>query len=457
MINLNNIQRIYFLGIGGIGMSALARYFNLHGKIVSGYDKTQTTLTDELEKEGIQITFEDSLETLDIEAELIIFTPAIPKDHLQYNWYLQNNYTVLKRAQILGLAANSMFNISIAGSHGKTSTSSIVAHILHSSNKSVAAFLGGICINFNSNFIDGNEYAVAEADEFDRSFLNLEPNIALVTSVDTDHLDIYGNLEAIENSFHQFCNKVRENGILITNSSVVEKILNKNVTNYRYSLSDSSADYYTKNLQINNGEYTFDVVHPNGMLQNVKSYYGGKHNIENAVGAIAIALNIDVSEEDIKKAVASFKGVRRRFETHVRNDKFVYIDDYAHHPRELDATIAAAKELYPNKKLTVVFQPHLFSRTKDLCDEFAVSLSKADELLLLDIYPAREKPIEGVTSNIILDKVTIAEKRIIDKNDLVEILKNKNDLEVLLTVGAGDIDTKVNEIKNLLNSKSINL
>ena len=454
MVNLSNIQRIYFLGIGGIGMSALARYFNLHGKIVSGYDKTRTTLTDELEKEGIQITFEDTLETLDKEAELIIFTPAIPKDHLQYNWYLQNNCTVLKRAQILGLAANSMFNISIAGSHGKTSTSSIVAHILHSAKKSVAAFLGGICINFNSNFIDGNEYAVAEADEFDRSFLNLEPNIALVTSVDTDHLDIYGNLEAIENSFHQFCNKVRENGILITNSSVAEKIVNKNVANYRYSLSDTSADYYTKDLQINNGEYTFDVVHPNGVIQNVKSYYGGKHNIENAVGAIAIALNIDISEEDIKNAVASFKGVRRRFETHVRNGKFVYIDDYAHHPRELDATISAAKELYPNKKLTVVFQPHLFSRTKDLCDEFAVSLSKADELLLLDIYPAREKPMEGVTSNIILDKVTIAEKRIINKNALIEFLTNKNDLEILLTAGAGDIDTKVNEIKNLLNSKS---
>jgi UDP-N-acetylmuramate--alanine ligase len=454
VINLNNIQRIYFLGIGGIGMSALARYFNLHGKVVSGYDKTRTSLTDELEKEGIKITFEDSLETLDKEAELIIFTPAIPKDHLQYNWYLDNNYTLLKRAQILGLAANSMFNISIAGSHGKTSTSSIVAHILHSANKSVAAFLGGICINFNSNFIDGNEYAVAEADEFDRSFLNLEPNIALITSVDTDHLDIYGNLEAIENSFHQFCNKVRENGILITHSSVPEKILNKNVTNYRYSLSDTSADYYIKSLQINNGEYTFDVVHPNGIIQNVKSYYGGRHNIENAVGAIAIAINIGISADDIKKAIATFKGVKRRFETHVRNDKFVYIDDYAHHPRELDATISAARELYPDKKLTVIFQPHLFSRTKDLCDEFAASLSKADELLLLDIYPAREKPMEGVTSKIILDKVTIAEKRIINKSELIEFLKNKKDIGILLTVGAGDIDTKVNEIKVLLQSKN---
>lgn len=455
MTNLNNIQRIYFLGIGGIGMSALARFFNLHGKVVTGYDKTRTALTDELEAEGIKITFEDSLETLDKNADLVIFTPAIPKDHAQYNWYLQHNFTVLKRAQILGLAANSMFNISIAGSHGKTSTSSITAHVLKESNKSVAAFLGGICINFNSNFIDGNEYAIAEADEFDRSFLQLEPNIALITSVDTDHLDIYGNLDAIEDSFHAFCNKVRNNGILITHLSVKEKILNKNVKNLRYSLSDSNADFYTKNLIINNGEYTFDLVHPNGIIENVKSYYGGKHNVENAVGAIAIALNIGISAGDIKNGVATFKGVKRRFETHVRNDKFVYIDDYAHHPRELDATISAAKELYPNKKLTVVFQPHLFSRTKDLCDEFAASLSKADDLILLDIYPAREKPIEGVTSQIILDKVTIANKQIASKGELLEILKNKNNLEVLITVGAGDIDTKINEIKNLLYSKSV--
>jgi UDP-N-acetylmuramate--alanine ligase len=285
--------------------------------------------------------------------------------------------------------------------------------------------------------------------------LQLEPNIALITSVDTDHLDIYGNLEAIEDSFHAFCNKVRNNGILITHLSVKEKILNKNVKNLRYSLSDSTADFYTKNLVINNGEYTFDVVHPNGIIENVKSYYGGKHNIENAVGAIAIALNIGVSADDIKNGIATFKGVKRRFETHVRNAQFVYIDDYAHHPRELDATISAAKELYPNKKLTVVFQPHLFSRTKDLCDEFAASLSKADDLILLDIYPAREKPIEGVTSQIILDKVTIANKQIASKDELLEILKNKNNLEVLITVGAGDIDTKINEIKNLLITKSV--
>lgn len=449
-MDLTNIHRIYFLGIGGIGMSALARYFNLHGKMVSGYDKTRTALTDELEREGIVITFEDSIETLDANADIVIYTPAIPKDHVQYNWYLEHPFNVVKRAQVLGMAANSMFNISIAGSHGKTSTSSITAHLLKTANKSVAAFLGGICINFNSNFIDGNEYAIAEADEFDRSFLHLEPNIALITSVDTDHLDIYGNLEAIEASFRQFCAKVRKEGVLITNRSVPEKILNKEVKNYRYSLSDSNADFYTKNLKIEDGAYTFDVVHPEGVVENVRSYYGGKHNIENAVGAVAIALQLNILPEKIKEGIATFKGVKRRFETQVRNEQYVYIDDYAHHPRELDATISAAKELYPDKKLTVIFQPHLFSRTNDLCDEFAASLSHADDLILLDIYPAREKPIEGVTSKLIFDKVTIPHKLLATKEGLIEILKTRNDLQVVLTVGAGDIDTKIAEIKNLL-------
>ncbi|HQV77976.1 MAG TPA: UDP-N-acetylmuramate--L-alanine ligase [Chitinophagales bacterium] len=453
MIDLKNIQRIYFLGIGGIGMSALARYFNLHGKTVTGYDKTSTTLTRELEKEGIHITFEDKVETLDKEAELIIYTPAIPTNHLQYNWYIQNKFTILKRAQILGLAANSMFNISIGGSHGKTSTSSIAAHILKTANKSVAAFLGGICVNFNSNFIDGNEYAVAEADEFDRSFLNLKPNIALITSVDTDHLDIYGNLEAIEDSFHQFCKNVHSDGKLITHIHVADKILNKHVQNYRYSLDNSQADYYAKNLSICDGTYTFDVVHPNGIIENVISYYGGKHNIENAIGAIAIALNIGISAEDIRCAIASFKGVKRRFETHVRNENVIYIDDYAHHPRELDATISATKELYPSKKITVIFQPHLFSRTNDLCDEFALSLSKADKLILLDIYPAREKPIEGVSSRIIFDKVSIDDKHLSTKDEFISFIKSQNDIEVVLTVGAGDIDTKINELKTYLETK----
>ncbi len=451
-VDLYKLKNIYFLGIGGIGMSALARYFNLLGKTVKGYDKTPTTLTDELMSEGMHITFEDSLETLDKNADLVVYTPAIPKDSIQLNYYLQSGIPMMKRAQVLGAVADEAFNISIAGSHGKTSTSSITAHILKTTNKDVAAFLGGICINFNSNFINGTEFAIAEADEFDRSFLNLHPDIALITSVDTDHLDIYGNLKAIEDSFSLFCENIRDNGICIANATVKQEILNPKVKNLRYSLHDTQADFYAENIRIEDGKYIFDVIHPKGKFENFISFYGGRHNIENAIGAIAIAFQLQINESDIRKAIETFKGVKRRFETHVRNDKHIYIDDYAHHPRELDATLLSAKELYPDKKITAVFQPHLFSRTKDLCDEFAASLSKIDKLILLDIYPAREKPIDGVTSKIIFDKVTIDDKHLITKNELTDFIRShKDDIEVLLTVGAGDIDTKVNEITEILN------
>lgn len=450
--DINKIKNIYFLGIGGIGMSALARYFNLHGKTVQGFDKTPTALTNELIAEGMHITFEDSLETLDKNADLVVYTPAIPKDSIQLNYYLQSGIPMMKRAQVLGAVADEAFNISIAGSHGKTSTSSITAHILKTANKDAAAFLGGICINFNSNFINGTEFAIAEADEFDRSFLNLHPDIALITSVDTDHLDIYGNLKAIEDSFSLFCKNIRDNGICISNSTVKSEILNQDVQNLSYSLTDKNADFYTENIRIEDGKYIFDVIHPKGKFENFISFYGGRHNIENAIGAIAIALQLQINESDIRKAIETFKGVKRRFETHVKNDKHIYIDDYAHHPRELDAALFSAKELYPDKKITAVFQPHLFSRTKDLCDEFAASLSKIDKLILLDIYPAREKPIDGVTSKIIFDKVTIDDKHLITKNELTDFIRShKDEIEVLLTVGAGDIDTKVKEITEILN------
>lgn len=451
-VDLYKLKNIYFLGIGGIGMSALARYFNLHGKTVKGYDKTPTTLTDELMSEGMHITFEDSLETLDKNADLVVYTPAIPKDSIQLNYYLQSGIPMMKRAQVLGAVADEAFNISIAGSHGKTSTSSITAHILKTANKDVAAFLGGICINFNSNFINGTEFAIAEADEFDRSFLNLHPDIALITSVDTDHLDIYGNLKAIEDSFSLFCENIRDNGICIANATVKQEILNPKVKNLRYSLHDTQADFYAENIHIEDGKYIFDVIYPKGKFENFISFYGGRHNIENAIGAIAIAFQLQINESDIRKAIETFKGVKRRFETHVKNDKHIYIDDYAHHPRELDAALLSAKELYPDKKITAVFQPHLFSRTKDLCDEFAASLSKIDKLILLDIYPAREKPIDGVTSKIIFDKVTIDDKHLITKNELTDFIRShKDDIEVLLSVGAGDIDTKVKEITEILN------
>lgn len=451
-MELDKINSVYFLGIGGIGMSALARYFNKYGKTVRGYDKTPTALTQQLIDEGIEITFEDSLETLDKTTDLVVLTPAIPKDSVQLNYYLNTVIPVYKRAKVLGMIANAAFNISIAGSHGKTSTSSYTAHILKTANVNVGAFLGGICINYNSNFIDGNQYIVAEADEFDRSFLNLFPNIALITSVDTDHLDIYGNLEAIQKSFTDFCSQIKDNGVCIYNKSIDTKILNTKITNLSYSASDETADFYIENLNVNDGCYTFDIIHPNGKIENVKSSYGGRHNIENALGATAVALQLNIDENDIRTAIANFKGVKRRFETHVHNKKYVYIDDYAHHPREIDAALSAAKELYPNRKITAIFQPHLFSRTKDLCDEFAKSLSLIDELILLDIYPAREKPIEGVSSQIILDKVSIKNKRIVSKENLLEDLKQSlNQLEVVITIGAGNIDTKVDEITNLLN------
>jgi UDP-N-acetylmuramate--alanine ligase len=455
MLNLDNIQRIYFIGIGGIGMSALARYFVQHGKAISGYDKTPTALTHELHNEGIQITYEDSLETLDKSAELVIFTPAIPKDHKQYNYFLQSGIPVVKRAQVLGWITNQKYSICIAGSHGKTSTSSITAHLLKTANKDVGAFLGGISLNFGSNFIDGNTYAIAEADEYDRSFLNLEPNIALITSVDTDHLDIYGNLEAIENSFREFTGKIRPDGVLISHISVPEKVQNPAVKNFRYALDNEQADFYTRNLEVHDGAYHADVVHPGGVVSHIVSYYGGRHNMENAVGAIAIAKQLGISDDDIRIGVASFKGVKRRFETHLRTNKVVYIDDYAHHPRELDAAISAAKELYPGKKVTAIFQPHLYTRTRDLCEEFAAALSQLDTVILLDIYPAREWPIPGVTSQLIFDQISIPDKISCAKDDLINELSRRTNWEVVLSVGAGDIDTKVNEIKLYLESIAI--
>lgn len=444
-MNIADIQKVYFLGIGGIGMSALARYFHTHGVSVAGYDKTPTQLTAELEAEGIQITFEDSAETLMHDADLVVLTPAIPKDHYQWNFYKANDFPIMKRAEVLGLIANSLYNICIAGSHGKTSTSSLISHLLYHSGKDVAAFLGGVCINYNSNFINGSTYAVAEADEFDRSFLRLFPDIALVTSVDTDHLDIYGSFEAIQESFRLFLKQVRENGIIILQYEVDRSILPDNAKLLTYSLENTNADYHAIQLQAAYGANIFDIVTPQGIIKDVHLYYGGRHNVENALGAVAIAQQIGLTDDEIRIALAVFKGVRRRFETHWRTPEKVYIDDYAHHPRELDAVIGAVRQLYPGRKLTVAFQPHLFSRTKDLALEFAASLDNADEVILLDIYPAREKPVEGVTSDLIFNAMKLENKKKASLDQLLSLIDFTN-IEVLLTVGAGDIDTKVQAI-----------
>lgn len=451
-MQIQDIHKVFFLGIGGIGMSALARYFNARGKVVAGYDKTPTLLTSELEKDGIRITFEDSLETLMQDADLVVYTPAIPKNHLQFNYYQNNGYILKKRAAVLGLISNELYNISIAGSHGKTSTSSLVAHLLNTGNKDVTAFLGGVCLNFNSNYIDGNTYAVAEADEFDRSFLQLTPNIALVTSVDTDHLDIYGNFEAIQESFKAFLAQVRADGTIFLHQNVDQKILPAGAKCFTYSYQNEDSDFHAVNIKVANGASHFDLKTPDGIVRNLVLNYGGKHNAENAIGASAIALTVGVSEKDLRAGLATFKGVRRRFQTAYKSEQFTLIDDYAHHPREIDAVIQTVRDLYPGQHLTVIFQPHLFSRTKDLAEEFGQSLSEADRVMLLPIYPARELPVEGVTSDLILQAVTIGDKVIVEKQNMIEYLKDQSQKQIIMTVGAGDIDTMTNPIANWLTS-----
>lgn len=449
-MNWQDIHRVYFIGIGGIGMSALARYFKWLGKEVSGYDKTPTALTAELEREGIRITYSDSEATLDKDANLVVWTPAIPRAHSQLKYYLLSNIPVRKRAEVLAEVANSMYNVCIAGSHGKTSTASITSHILHEAGKDVAALLGGVCLNFGSNFLPGKMIAVAEADEFDRSFLHLHPDIALITAVDTDHLDIYGSFDKIAEAFGAFTSGIRPGGKLILQSAIPATINQSAGQLITYSLTDTAANYYAENLEINNGTYTFDVVMPDGCMLGLKTSYGGRHNVENAIGAIAIARQFGIGEGNIRAALASFRGVRRRFETHINTAELVYIDDYAHHPREIDAALSAARELYPGRQLTAVFQPHLYSRTRDLADGFATSLSQADRVILLDIYPAREEPIPGVSANLILDKITAKEKLLCSKASLLDYLV-ANTPDVLLTIGAGDIDTLVADIVHQFN------
>lgn len=451
-MRLNDINSIFFIGIGGIGMSALARYFNFRGKQVSGYDKTNTALTSDLENEGIYITYEDSLDTLAKDADLIVYTPAVPTNHLQLNYYRNNNFTVKKRSEVLGLIANELFNISIAGSHGKTSTSSLTAYLLKSANKDTAAFLGGLALNFNSNFIDGNTYAVVEADEFDRSFLQLQPNITLVTSIDTDHLEIYGNLKSIQDSFSQFLSQVRDGGTIFLHQSIDQIKLKEGIVCKTYSYDNQLSDFFASNIRVSEGTTRFDLNTPKGTITDLVLNYGGQHNVENAIGASAIALEIGVSTQDLKHGLATYKGVKRRFQIIHKSEQNILVDDYAHHPREIDAVIRTARDLYPNKHLTVVFQPHLFSRTRDLTEEFSQSLSQADSIVLLPIYPARELPIDGISSELILNKISIQDKAIVDKNDLLDYLSKKEPQGVIMTLGAGNIDTAVTPISNWLKS-----
>ncbi len=444
-MNLNQIHNVYFIGIGGIGMSALARYFQYIGKNVAGYDKTETQLTDELQALGLTIHFEDNINQIpkDFYSEntLVVVTPAVPATHSEWNYFVERNYTIKKRAEVLGLITKDTYCFAVAGTHGKTTTSSILGHILYESGVDVTAFLGGIVENYNSNVIgSGKTVTVVEADEFDRSFLHLHPNVSCITSMDADHLDIYGDADQIEASFREFAAKTDRDHLYVIKGLSLDGIT-IGVTPY--------ADFSAQNIRIENGYYVFDVKTPNEVVQNVKFGLPGHHNLTNAMLAFAMAKSYGVSNENISAALASFKGVRRRFSFQIREEHRVYIDDYAHHPTEINAVHQAVRELYPGKKIIAAFQPHLFSRTKDFADGFAASLSQFDEILLLDIYPARELPMEGITSSWLLTKIEQTNKKLVNKNELIAAFKN-SDATVFITIGAGDIGEMVKDIKNAL-------
>ncbi len=450
-MNLNQIHNVYFIGIGGIGMSALARYFQNIGKKVSGYDKTPTMLTDELIAGGMDIHFEDSISAIPtdfyVENTLIIVTPAVPVSHSEWNYFIERDYVIKKRAEVLGLITKDTFCFAVAGTHGKTTTSSILGHILYESGADVTAFLGGIVENYHSNLIgSGKTVTVVEADEFDRSFLHLYPNIACVTSMDADHLDIYGDKAAIEESFREFANKVEDKTKMFVPKGLDLEGVQIEILESQIPPSGVRGFFKAFNIRIENSNYVFDVQTPSETIQNIAFGLPGHHNLMNALMALAMAKTYGTSSEAIVKALATFKGVQRRFSYQIKSDKLVYIDDYAHHPTEINAVHQAVRELYPNQKVLAIFQPHLFSRTKDFGDDFAKSLSQFDEVLLLDIYPARELPMEGITSSWLLEKMTNEHKKLVTKADLIPFVLESN-ATVIVTIGAGDIGELVPSIK----------
>jgi UDP-N-acetylmuramate--alanine ligase len=459
-MDIKNIKTAYFLGIGGIGMSAIARYFNHLGIKVMGYDKTPTSLTNELIIEGIDIHFDDNVEIainyqLSTDNCLVVLTPAIPANHHEWTWFKNNGFTILKRSQVLGLISQNHQTIGVAGTHGKTTTSTLIAHILKQSSVDCSAFLGGISTNYNTNLLLANQpinqstnqpIVVIEADEFDRSFLTLFPTIAIITSTDADHLDIYGEHNELKKSFLDYTNRLVSGGTLIIKKEL-DLINDVNVNYITYSV-ESEADVYAKNIVITKGNYSFDLVYKGTEINNLQLGIPGLHNVENAVAACAACLMCGVTELELRNALIGFKGVKRRFEYIIKNDSQIYIDDYAHHPEELRAIISSVKNMFPSNEIVVAFQPHLFSRTRDFVDGFAESLSLANEVFLLDIYPARELPIEGITSKIIFDKIT-SKKHLVSRDELLEAVK-KNIPKVFLTLGAGDIDLLINPIKEIL-------
>lgn len=454
------MKKVYFIGIGGIGMSALARYYKHQGCFTAGYDRTSSTLTLQLEKEGIQIHYNDSVSLIpaeisnDKENALIIYTPAVPIDSNELKWFKANSFEIIKRSAALGRIASKKKTLAIAGTHGKTTISTMLAHLLEHSGMQSTAFLGGISINYNSNLLlSKNNTLVAEADEFDRSFLQLWPDIALITSTDPDHLDIYGTQKNIKSAFSLFASQVKESGTLILKKRIEKAIEKKVNANILYYSLDSESDFYGSEIKlIPGGFYNFTLNYPGGKISKCTVGVPGWINVENAIAAAAVAIIHGATPNMVKEAMAVFKGVQRRFDIKINSPKCSYIDDYAHHPKEIAAAISSIRQIFTGRRLTAIFQPHLYSRTRDFAKEFAKSLNDLDELILMDIYPARELPIEGVTSKIIFDNVKIETKKMISKEGIMKELINR-DIDVLITFGAGDIDRLVKPITELLQKK----
>lgn len=449
-MKFNDIHTVYFIGIGGIGMSAIARFFNSQGKQVLGYDKTETVLTQTLQTENIGIHFNDLgdsiLAKLDVEKTLVIYTPAIPKTHGEFNALKDAGYKIIKRAKALGVISEEKETYAVAGTHGKTTTSSIMAHVLYETKESCNAFIGGITTNYQSNCLidESSQRVVVEADEFDRSFLQLSPDYSIITSMDADHLDIYGEADELQRSFIKFIERTSSDGIVLAQASLdLSKYKGKSqLLTYGFH---NSADWKGENLRYVDGKLYFDISNENKYYKNIQFGLPGKHNAENSLAVFGLLMEVGVTEQDIRSSFISYKGVKRRFEYHIRGDDLIIIDDYAHHPQEITAFLNSVKEIYPTKKITAVFQPHLFSRTKDFMTEFANALALADKLLLLDIYPARELPIEGVTSKVLLDIIEMDDKKISSKENVVSDLK-KESHEIIVIIGAGDIDTCIKPI-----------
>ena len=447
-----DLKQVFFVGIGGIGMSALARHFASAGWKVAGYDRSASPVTEALEAEGIPVLLEDNLRLIpkefkDIESTLVVYTPAVPLTSEVLGYFQSNDFYIHKRSEVLGWLTEDMRSLAVAGTHGKTTTSTLLAHILIEAGMHPTAFLGGISANYNTNFIRGKgKWMVLEADEYDRSFLHLHPLMAVITAIEPDHLDIYRDESHFRQAFEQFASQVQPEGHLVTRYDL-------NLGRETYGLEVKDADFHGENIRVENGQFVFDMHWPDGSFsENIRCGLPGRHNVENAVAAASLAFRAGISKSDIAKAIGTFKGVRRRFETIVQKNDLVYIDDYAHHPTELKAIIHSVRELYPERHLTVVFQPHLFSRTKDFMNEFAEVLASADDLILMDIYPAREEPIPGITSKALIKLVNLPNKTVVQKKDLVEQLA-QSPREIILTAGAGDIDRMVQPIKKWIDEQ----